>query len=320
MNWQTIRKKIKWFWLWLWRKDAFIFLLFVGLAFIFWWGRVMSSPRDMHTKVRVVYSGIPENVLPDEELPERLQLTVRDEGKQLRQLSRHDLVLNLNLSSYIHEKEGAVRLTADILRPRLQDLLPGSMQIQHIEPEELSFSYSTLSTKKVPVVVVSSVHAAHQYQVTGPGVVTPDSVLLYGTSASLEGIDMILTDSVKVENLRDSTHQVVSLRVPEGVRIEEDSVTITWRAEQFTEKTFTLPIEVEGLPQGERIRLFPQYADVTIRVCISSFSEVNENALHLVCQYPQVDCTSLPLEVRTNHSQIYNIRIEPNEVEYVIEK
>ena len=46
-------------WIWMVRKDAFIYILFVGLAFLFWWGRAMSSQRELTIKLPVEYTHVP---------------------------------------------------------------------------------------------------------------------------------------------------------------------------------------------------------------------------------------------------------------------
>ena len=106
MNWQKIHKQVKWFWSWLWRKDAFIFLLFVGLAFIFWWGQAISSPRDMRMRVSVSYTDIPSSIALDRELPQTIEVTLRDEGKQLRQVRRQGLQLHINMQPYLQGEKG----------------------------------------------------------------------------------------------------------------------------------------------------------------------------------------------------------------------
>ena len=318
--WDIFRKKVKYAWLWIWRKDVVIFLLFVGLTMIFWWGRVMSSPRDMHMKVSVNYTGIPQQIVLDRELPNTLTITVRDEGKHLRQVSRHGVELSINLSRYLREDHGRVELTADVLRPKLQDILLGSMQLQQVAPESIVFAYHTQQRKRVPVCVQSEVTIADQYHLVGNGKVQPDSVNIFGDKETIYAIAQILTDSVRVEMLRDSVTQIVALQVPKGIRVEPNVVTIAWKAEQFTEKTFTLPVQVEGLPVGEKLRLFPQIAEVSVHVSMSHFADITSEDIQVVCHYPEEERTSLPLEVKTNNPHIYSTRISPAAVEYIIER
>lgn len=320
VNLDIFRKKAKSIWFLLWRKDAFIFLLFVGLTSIFWWGHVMSSSRDMNVKVVLSYTGIPEETIINEELPTTLRIILRDEGKQLRQLSHNDLQLKINLTDFLLQEKGEVKLTTDILRHRLQDLLPGSTHIQQIAPEEISFSYHNQYSKRVPVRIQSHISTAPQYQLIDSTRITPDSVELFGNTEIIDSIHYVLTEPVIINELYDSIRVTTNLIIPQNTRIHPQEVTIGYYAEQFTEKSFSLPIKVIGKPTGEKIRLFPQRAEVTVRVCISNFSNIQASDLQLICQYPKKDCKSLPLEVKTSNPHINHIRISPSSVEYIIER
>ena len=79
-----IGKQVRRLWIWLLRKDVLIFLLFVGLVSIFWWGRTMSSPRDINMHVKLAYAGVAERVVFENELPQSIKDIVRFNGMQLR--------------------------------------------------------------------------------------------------------------------------------------------------------------------------------------------------------------------------------------------
>ena len=319
MNWQKIHKQVKWFWSWLWRKDAFIFLLFVGLAFIFWWGQAISSPRDMRMRVSVSYTDIPSSIALDGELPKTIEVTLRDEGKQLRQVRRQGLQLHINMQPYLQGEKGQLDITSEVLRPRLMDALPGSTRLQHIDPEGMIVGYTRQSSKRVAVKLQSHVSLAEQYQLVGAVTIHPDSVEVYGNH--LDNIEYVLSDSICIDALRDTVRKEVPLIPPIGVRLSATSITAEWVAEQFTEKGFTLPILVRGLPRGVKMRLFPQVADVTIRVGVKHFANVDNDDLQLYCDYPDGEETDwLRLHVASSNPHVRNIRIKPHSVEYIIER
>jgi YbbR domain-containing protein len=320
LNFNIFRNKAKNLWLLLWRKDAFIFLLFVGLTSIFWWGHVMSSSRDMSLKIPIIYSGISEEIVIDEELPTTLTIVVRDDGKRLRQISRSDIQTKLQLGEFIQQANGEVHLTTDILRSRIQDLLPGSTNIQKILPEEIFFTYHIQHTKLVPVHIQADVDVAPQHQMIGDVELSQDSVRIFGANEVIDSILYIATDSIIVRDLRDSVCITTGLVTPQNVRVVPNQISAQWHAEPFTEKSFKLPIKVVGLPKGERIRLFPQKADVTVRVGISNYTALQAKDIQLFCQYPEHDCQALLLQVKTTKPYIYNIRISPSSVEYIIER
>ena len=307
-------------WLWLLSKDILIFLLFVGLVFAFWWGRSMTSSRDGNIRVEINYSGVDDRVVFATPLPTQLTVSVRDNGKQLRQLSRQTLSLNLNLSSLIIEREGMLQLTADMLRPRLQDILPGSTIVLQIIPEQFQTSYHIESTKMVPIMLQAQVRYAAQYQAKNLPLLSIDSVRIYGTEKVLSDIDCIYTDSILINDLRDSITQTVALQLPSSIRCSTTQIQVTFQAEQFTDKSFTLPIRTLLVPEGEHMRLFPQQTTIVVRVGMSHYAQVTVEDLAAVCYYPSKHCDALPIEIQTNNPYISNIRCYPSAVEYIIER
>ncbi len=307
-------------WLWLLSKDILIFLLFVGLVFAFWWGRSMTSSRDGNIRVEINYSGVDDRVVFATPLPTQLTVSVRDNGKQLRQLSRQTLSLNLNLSSFIAERGGVLQLTADMLRPRLQDILPGSTIVLQIIPEQFQTSYHIESTKMVPIMLQAQVRYAAQYQAKNLPLLSTDSVRIYGTEKILSDIDCIYTDSILINDLRDSITQTVALQLPSSIRCSTTQIQVTFQAEQFTDKSFTLPIRTLLVPEGEHMRLFPQQTTIVVRVGMSHYAQVTVEDLAAVCYYPSKHCDALPIEIQTNNPYISNIRCYPSAVEYIIER
>lgn len=313
-----IRKQAKRLWLWLLRKDLLVFGLFVGLAFIFWWGRAMSSPRDMDIQIPIIYTGIPEQVVFEQSLPQTLTISVRDNGKQLRHLAHQHLSLHLNLSHYLSTEEGNITLSADILRPKLQDLLLGSTTVLQITPETIESAFYVQQTKMVPVVMRALVTTASQHQLDGAIQIIPSQVQLFGNQEAIDTIHSILTDSIHITQLRDSIRLTANLIAPKAIRLHPTSVDVICKAEQFTEKSFKLAIQTMNVPIGKRMQLFPQQAEVVVRVGMSHFAEVQAEDLQVVCHYPEEQCDALPIEVTTNNPYISNIRVSPSAVEYLV--
>lgn len=279
----------------------------------------MSSPRDMKVRIPVNYVGMTDQMVFSTALPTSLTVTIRDNGKQLRQIAKQHLHLNIDISHYLTEEKGILTLQAEMLRPKLQDLLPGSTAVQHITPEAISTEYTVLQKKLVPVRVVSQVSVAPQHQLVGEVQVTPNQVYIYGTQADIANIDYITTDSLYHNNLRDSIAMTAQLVAPKNIRVNPKHVVAKWQAEPFTEKTFTLPITTAGTPEGQYMRLFPQKVDVIVRVGISHFAEVGKSDLKAICRYPTQASRSIPVEIITDNPYITNIRFTPSEVEYIVE-
>ncbi len=108
---------------------------------------------------------------------------------------------------------------------------------------------------------------------------------------------------------------------------EHESVTAhnatdlsTESKQMTTEKLFELPIEVIGVPQGKSVRVFPSKADVYVRVRMSHYEELSKEDYRVWCTYPSSQTDVLVLHVDANETKSLSIRIEPEEVEYLIEE
>lgn len=315
-----LKRLIRQAWVWMLRNDVFIFLVFVGIATLFWWGRAMSSSRDVNVSFPIIYTDIPSEVVFEQELPNHLNITLRDNGKLLRQVAHTSPVISISLSDRLPDGDGKLVLSADVLRPRIQDILPGSTTIQQIRPEVIESNYHRQAKKCVPVELKASWTMTKQYQLAKAPIITPSEIEIFGKKQLLDNIEKITTDSLYINDLHDTIHTIVSLIIPEGIRSVAKEAKVTFVAEQFTDKTFTLPIQVNNLPAQETIHLFPQEVVVTVRVGISHFAQINEADLQAVCPYPTKGAATLPIEIIHTNPNITQIRTNIREVEYIIER
>ena len=302
------------------RKDAFIFLLFVGLATLFWWGRAMSSQRDLEIKLPVVYANVPAQVVFETPLPSHLEVVLRENGRLLRQVQHTKPTVTISLADKLNSNGGTLQLSTDIIRQKIQDVLPGSTNIQQIRPEEITSNYYVESTKRVPIKLCAEWTMEQQYQLSAPPVLEPAFVDIYGTQETIDQVDSISTAYVVVNKIYDTIQREVTLQMPAGIRSQTKAITVSWISETFTDKSFVLPIEVEGLPEGEDMHLFPKTTTVTARVGISHFAEVTEEHFRAVCKYPNQPQTTLSVTIVCNTPYVTKMRTSIREVEYIIER
>lgn len=280
----------------------------------------MSSLRDAVLTFPIVYADVPEQIIFDSPLPEHLHVTVRDNGRQLRQISKSHQELNISLAAQLTQSDGVIHLSAEQLRPKLQDMLPGSTVVQQVQPETISVAYHRQEEKVVPVRLQTQWTLAPQYQMVGTPRIEPQEVHVYGSKKDIRDIHAIATDSILLQNLRDTVRYVAKLQTPEQVRISPTSVVVHFTTEQFTEKSFSLPVHVKGAPEGESLRLFPQEVDVRVRVGMSHFAEVNADDFVAVCHFPKQEQASIPVEIEHHNPYVTGVRVTPGALEYIIER
>ncbi len=297
------------------------FSLFLLLATILWFGHALNSMRDREIDIPIVYMDVPENVDFVDSLPHSITVHLRDQGKRLRQYTHESFTpIQINLQAQTQAESGQIQLPSEVIRQRVADQLQGTTRLQRIFPENISVGYYKQHQKRVPIRLSADIHLAETYQLVCEPVLSPSSILIFGDKNTLDTITEVQTEAIQIEDVKDTMTLNLHLQKIPTIRFSQPNVQLQLTAESFTEKQFTLPIQIVGTPEGERLRLFPPTADVRVRVSVKHFHAVTEQDLRVECTYPQGDVSHLPLQLQYNSPYITHGRINPTEVEYIIEK
>jgi len=300
-------------------KEIFIFLCFFAFASLMWIGRAMRTVRDKTITVPVEYIGIPKHI-HCVGLPQQLTLTVRDIGTRLMTYDAQPLMpIQFDLSNQIFNTNGTITIPVEQIRSQVNDRLIGTTKLQRITPEFIQGSYSSQNEKDVPVVLNAKIIPEPQYQLIGSITVTPERIKIYGAKRAIDTIESIQTIWQDFPNTKDTFSYTLRLKPIQGVRLSDTIVKINGVAAAFTEKSFSLPITVVNVPSKRILRVFPPRANIKVRVAMAHFQEISENDFQVLCDYPAEPCDALPIEVTTSNPYVLDIRVTPQEVEYLIE-
>jgi hypothetical protein len=320
IDFSHIKRHIKRTWTWLVSKDAMMYLLFIGMVTLVWWGQTMSSEREMRVKLPIQYTNIPAAVVFDHPLPTHVGVTLHDKGKILRRIQHDSPIVQIDLANQFVESTGMLHIPADWIRQQLASVLPETSKIQYVQLDLNTIRYEIQASKPVAVQLSAYWTLAQQHQLEKMPILEPDTICIYGTKDQIAHIASIKTDSVVLLDLAKNTQKTLGLRIPEGMRSSAQSVAVTWHVEPFTEKTFTLPITVKNMPTNEVIHLFPKELTATVRVGISHFSEIKISDFQAICTYPQANEKTLQVDIICTTPYATNVRSNIREVEYIIER
>ena len=97
-------------------------------------------------------------------------------------------------------------------------------------------------------------------------------------------------------------------------------MTLRVVSERFTEKKFIVPLQVIGLPADQRIRLFPNEVEVSVRVGMTHFAQVHHSDVRAVCIYTPERIDKLDVELRYTNPYITAAWAYPAVVEFLLEQ
>lgn len=300
-------------------KETLLYFGFVGLSTILWWGHAMDTKRDATIKIPIIYKGLRENVVLTESLPSYLSVDIHDNGKLIRETNSRDLSITLDLEHEINQPDGTITISSETLRNRLKDILSGTTNIQHLSPDHIVVNYYQQYNKRVPIKLIGEYGPAPEHQITKVPILDPCSIMIYGRKEIINNITMVNTLPFELNNIRDTVQVRLGLDSIANARLAVDSVNLTLYAERYTEKKFTLPINILDVPNNCSVRLFPSHVTISVRVAVEHFNLLQASDFRAICSYPiHSSKAMLPVEVKTSNPYVTNIRINPSSVEYLI--
>lgn len=303
------------------RRDVLTFLLFVVIATLVWYGHAMQSVRNTRVPVLIQYTGKPDAIgLKAPGLPDTVMIEVRDAGARLNTYHRDPLRLTIDLHSYIHGEKGRIYIPSDALRRSISDILQGTSRLIETQPEDITCDFFTEQEKSVLLVFRGDLKTANEYQIIGQPTLARKRMKIFGDEKTLSAIDTLYTEPQDLSEVSDTMRVRCALEVPQGIRAEEDSVDLCIIAERFTEKKFTIPVHIKGVPEGYHIRLFPKEVEVSVRVGMNHFSQVKADDIHATCAYSPERTDKLDVEIRYTNPYITAAWAYPGVVEFILEQ
>ncbi len=227
--------------------------------------------------------------------------------------------MHINFKDYA--KEGQLRYSKSELNAGLKQIFGGSASMISTSIDSLNLNYTTLPGKRIPVDVSSDITTAAGKVIYGKPIAIPQNVLVFSTRNVLDTITRIFTEKITQKNLEETTEISVKLRNIPGVRLEPAIVKVKINVETLVQKKATVNVKIHNIPPGLDILLFPSNVVVEYFVPMSNFNrsdylpEVNVDYRDL-----QAGSNRLPLHIGSKSSEMFNIKLLTDSVEYTLVK
>lgn len=305
-------------------KDGFrkflTYLVFVVIAALFWWILALNDNIQDDVEVRLNVFNVPDSVTFISDLPTDIHVMVKDKGTNLwRNGVFGKTTLDLNFREYA--QDGVMVVNAGEMTACLKKTFGQSAVIISSSLDSLRFAYTTLPGKRVPVEVVADLTTSAGKVISGKPKVTPSAVTVYSTRDVLDTITRVFTDKLRVGSLEEPAKFTVKLRKLPGAKTEPSTVEVAVNVEPLVRKQVAVNIQIDNVPAGEDLLLFPSKANVEYYVPMSRFGR-NDDVMEVRVDYRDLENGSKHLPVRLGrHSRgLENIRILDENVEYTLVK
>jgi len=200
-----------------------------------------------------------------------LPLQVEMSGINAVVVSAFDIrpVVKVDMSAGGMHRAVAISDCADIIRQQLDGI--GDPQLSGMN-DSLRLHLAQRGSRTFPIRLDSvNVTFADQYGLYGQPIVEPSTVTLYGDDSLLATIDAVQLQAASIEGVNSTSTYKLQLDrkwlAMGDIHASVDEATLFLPVEQFVEREFEVPIEVDTPDSTLRLRLYPD--EVKVRVWIA---------------------------------------------------
>jgi len=312
-------------------RRSVAFSLCLLLSGLFWLLTSLSKDYVNEISIPVVYNNLPDDMLISNEPTSTVKAEVRGLGYDLMwywlQFEKVEIGVNANPSELPsirrNGQEFHYMLTSD-KNARMESMKDNQLEIQSISPDTLFLKFASKFIKQVPVKLNADISFAKQYGMVSEPLLMPDSVLLIGPRKSIDTIDYVLTEPQAWNELNESLTSEVALQHFEHlpfVRLSHTNVQVELNVVEFTEGSVTIPLQINS-DRSETIKVFPHEVEIIYQVPLADYDNVSAEQFQasVFIDEKSLARTTLIVQIDNQPNTVTQVRVNPSQVEYIIQK
>lgn len=307
-------------------KNTLVFLGFVALASGFWALQYIHQVFEFEVPIKVSYIHIPLGITLSDKLPQEIALHVQDKGSvylnYMFKKRKQSLFITIDLGALPLYKTSYV-----IDRMELYSLIEGklftSTQIKSSSPDKIEVNYSPLAQKELPITICGTISPAFGYLFSDSIRIEPAHVVAYGEKDALDTLQEIQTVTMDYKDVDKNWTIYANLQAPEGIHLTVDRVKLNVTAEEYTEKTFDLPVICYNIPSNLKVHFFPSTVELDVKVGLSKYSQLSKSNFEIAVNYNDLkekNTANYSLTLTRKPIGLESYRIAPDVIEFLIEQ
>lgn len=214
---------------------------------------------------------------------------------------------------------------------RLLDVIEGELELTGVHSvkaalETISIRLAQRRSKTLAIRLRDvRIAFAEQFGLAGAPRFEPDSIVLYGSEASLQNIDSLFTAPAEITEVSDSGYYILNIdpvwaRYPD-VRPSSSNARLYLPVERYAEKRFSLPVHFVASDVSLQARLYPETVTLTVWAPTRDHAFLQADQFDVEVYYnPREHQSTLPVRVVRFPSDVRIKNVEPSNLQYVIIK
>lgn len=302
-------------------KNILTFLVFLVISTLFWFLMALNDRVQRSYEIPIQVVDIPEGVTLLSDVPNTLDVTVKDKG---RALIRYDWgsapTLMLRYKDFAQVSEDRLLVSEQQLNNFIREKFGSSAEVVSSKPDSISVRFTTLPGEKLPLFVDLDAQSAPQFIIYDKPVVPLDSVTVFSANGIPSKIISVSTERVSLRNLTDSTKVELKILAPLGMRVVPSRVSVTIPVQPLISKKRSIQVTTKNVPSGVNMLTFPASVEINYLLPMSLYS-TDDYLPVATADYRKIDAatTTVPIEISNIPAYYRSLTSTPEKVEYIIE-
>ena len=294
------------------------FLFFLLFSFVLWFIAKFSKEYTEIISLEIVFENIPATIIPSIQNPPKVEFTLKASGFQFLYYQYLDNRLKIDVQDANFES-GRASLPIAAQFQDLQEQLLGDTQIINYFPANVEFDYQEQSVKRLAL-VSPDFKMALGYAITSIQF-EPDSLDMIGPKDKMKDIKTIQPNYESLEPIKASFESQLNVSSDDPlISLSEKTISIKVEVDRFSEAKYQLPIEMINAPSGAVFKFFPSQVSLTFSAPLNTLRNIKSDDFKIGADYNQLseDNKSILIKVLSSPAGTTNLRLEPNEVQYLM--
>jgi YbbR domain-containing protein len=304
-------------------KKIKVFLIFFVVSFIVW---MLVKLADTYTDtivMKVVHTNLSEDKILLGSQENVVAAQVKTTGFRMlgQKFFKKEIEVDLKNVTKIKEDNFYVLANTAVNKHIYQDI-----EILNVSPDTLFFTLGKNKTKKVPVIHQLALEFEKGYNLYDSLQIKPNTIEISGPEDVVDQLEAVFTEIQQVEEINadiDLDLKLLKNDSLQRINYSQATVKAVAKVEKFTEGKLSLPLQVQNLPQGYSIKLFPKEISITYTANVSDFNTINASDFIAYCDYTDVKNGEVSFfipKLGKYPKTVKSYRIENNKINFLIKK
>lgn len=296
------------------------FLLFAALVWV-----LVQLSKD-YTQVMPIpleYVNPPMDKSIAEEKPAYAEIRMQDKGFSILYFQLFTPELQIDLEK-AREEDGQLIYSFEDNREDIARQLDIDFEETRFLLEELIIDFQPKKLKRLKVVPRLNLSYAVGYSANEEIRLNPDSINVSGPASIIDTLSEIKTFPLEKSDINDDIKGEITIDTTGlgMLSFYQTEVTYNLEVEKFTEGQVQVPVEVQNVPEGVNLNIFPQEVKLFFQVNLKQYHLVHPEDFSVVCDFEDITEGQdyLLAELVRKPDFVTNIRLSERKIQFIIKR